>query len=91
MAHQRPPKGVSRPCTRALQHDATDPQCCKGQCRTIPLQGRHLGVPTCPKHVSIHWILYFMAWRQQVVMGDSHYPEDQMEGSNQMSLGSPEG
>lgn len=68
------PKGVPRPCTSALQHETTNPRCCKGQWQTFPPQATH---------ILTHWILYFL-------LEDSQHQEDQMEGSHELSLGPSE-
>ena len=93
MGHQRPPKGALRPCTR---DDATNPQGCKGQCQTGPCKGGTWAFPPGPKRALIPGILYSPAcgsvaqrgavWRGTAA-GDPQHRGDQMEGSNETSLG----
>lgn len=77
IAHQSTPKGVPKPCTRALQMMQQTLKAAKDSVKPSPNR-RTMDVPTCPKHALIHGILYSLACG--VMAWVPHYQEDQMEG-----------
>lgn len=79
------PKGVPRPCTRALQvilHDATDPQSCKGVSNWPPQGGTCVFPPAQ---------MYINPWNSMLFSRGPHLQDNQIERNNETSLGPMEG